>query len=489
MPWGVAAAAVGAAGSIYSASQKGSGGSSSSSSAPWAPQQPYLESGFQNAQDLYNQRTAQGPFSGSFYSPANATQLGSANQAAGYASGAGAALPGTTAQTAQTLQGSAGQYVNNAQSLAANGAGSLNGSLTGVLQNYATGQTPVGGVSSPLSSALQTAAINGTQSLSAGQGNLQAAATNALSNQTGQTIANANQYANNPTLNAQIKAAEQPVLQTLNESTVPGLNRAASEGGNLNSSRAGMAEAMANRDAATQVGNIDATMRGNAYNNGLSLAAQQQEAGTNAAISAGSAQANSGASLGLGVGNQQLTQAGLTASTQLGAANSGLASQLGSQSLNANTRLGANSQLGSGVNVGVNAATQAGTQAAGNLAIGQAAGGVAQADQNAQLQNAYNMWQQQNGSYQQGLLNSYMGAVNTGNGGTSTTTSNLPTNYLGNAVGGALGGAALTAQGGPFSNLWGSGGSNGVGTAGYADNAALTAAMNPSTPGAYGPAY
>ena len=431
--------------------------SSSSSSAPWAPQQPYLQSGFQNAQDLYNQRSAQGPYQGSLYSNANQTQLGSAQQAANYAMGQGGQLAGTTANTAQTLQGGAQDYMGNAQRIAAGGAGQLNGGLMNTLQGYGTGQISAGGVSSPLSGALQNAAMQGAHSITSGQGNLQAAAMRGLQDNTGQTISSANQYANNPAIDAQIKAAEQPVLQTLNESTVPGLNRQASMGGNLNSSRAGMAEAMANRDAASQIANIEGSMRGNAYNNGLSLAAQQQEAGTNAALAAGSSQVNSGANLGLGVGNQQISQAALNANTQLSAANSGLSQQLGSQALNANTMLGANAQLGNGVNAGVGAASQAGNQAAGNLAIGQAAGSVSQNDQNAQLANNYQMWQNQNGSYQQGLLNNYMGNVSGNYGGTSnsTSTTQQPQNVLGGLVGTGLAGASLFGSGGALSGMFG----------------------------------
>lgn len=454
--WVGAGAAVLGAGSSLLGGGSGSGGSSQTDNAPWSAQQPYLTQGFQNAQDLYDQRTAQNPngYTGSLYSPINDIQTSNANAAAYNAGGVGQNLYNTTGQTAQTLQSGAGNYMNNATNLAANGVGGINPAYTNTQSGYATGALQAQGPTAGLSSALNSAGISGAQAIQNGQSTLQNAAATAGQDQTGNTINSAGQYMNNGVLNGQIAAAQQTNNDTLNEVTTPGLNRAASMGGNLNSSRAGMAEAMANRDTANANANIDATMRGNAYNNGLSLAAQQQEAGVNQQIAAGTAQANNGASTALGTAGLQQNQGQFNATTQLGAANAGAATQLGNLGLNAQTQLGANAQLGSGVNSGVNAANSAGTQAQQNLITGQTAGSVLQNDQNAQLQNAYQQWQNQNGSYQQGLLNSYFQAINNGNGGTSTTTSTLPSNTMGNALGGAAAGYGLY-KSGAFSGLFG----------------------------------
>lgn len=106
-------------------------------------------------------------------------------------------------------------------------------------------------------------------------GNADQAITNYLnfanSDATSSNIAAANQYANNPYLNSQIDAANRDVSRTLNEQTLPGIDRQASATGNINSSRAGVAAGVAQRGAADQMADTAATMRSQAYNNGLQL--------------------------------------------------------------------------------------------------------------------------------------------------------------------------------------------------------------------------
>ena len=60
------------------------------------------------------------------------------------------------------------------------------------------------------------------------------------------TMAAANQYATN-NMNPIVNAMMRDPSRQLNEQTLPGINRSASGSGNLNSSRAGVAEALANR--------------------------------------------------------------------------------------------------------------------------------------------------------------------------------------------------------------------------------------------------
>jgi hypothetical protein len=119
------------------------------------------------------------------------------------------------------------------------------------------------------------------------------------------------------------------INQTLTEQTVPGLNRQASMGGALNSSRAGMAEAMANENAAIAMGNADSQIYNNAYNQGLNTAAQQRTAGLNTALSGNLGGLSTNGSLAQGQQNAQIGQNEFGISSQLGAANSGLSNQLG----------------------------------------------------------------------------------------------------------------------------------------------------------------
>jgi len=92
-------------------------------------------------------------------------------------------------------------------------------------------------------------------------------------------IASAQKYADNPYLDAQIDANSRDVTRNLTENELPSIDRAASATGNINSSRAGVAAGIARRGAEDRIGDISATLRGNAYNNGLSLA--QSDRATN----------------------------------------------------------------------------------------------------------------------------------------------------------------------------------------------------------------
>ncbi|OWK31785.1 hypothetical protein [Sphingomonas mucosissima] len=85
-------------------------------------------------------------------------------------------------------------------------------------------------------------------------------------------ITAATAYANNPALQGMIDANARDVTRNLSEDILPGIDRAASATGNINSSRAGVASGIAQRGAADRIADISATLRGNAYDRGLSLA-------------------------------------------------------------------------------------------------------------------------------------------------------------------------------------------------------------------------
>ena len=89
---------------------------------------------------------------------------------------------------------------------------------------------------------------------------------------TASNIAAAGSYAANPYVDQMIDANSRDIGRTLNEQTLPGIDRAASGGGSINSSRAGVAQGIAQRGAADRVGDISAQIRGDAYSQGLTLA-------------------------------------------------------------------------------------------------------------------------------------------------------------------------------------------------------------------------
>lgn len=95
-------------------------------------------------------------------------------------------------------------------------------------------------------------------------------------------IASANAYADNPAINGMIDASSRDVTRNLNENTLPSIDRAASATGNINSSRAGIASGVAQRGAADRIGDISASIRGDAYNRGLSLAQNDRSTNLNA---------------------------------------------------------------------------------------------------------------------------------------------------------------------------------------------------------------
>ncbi len=89
---------------------------------------------------------------------------------------------------------------------------------------------------------------------------------------TAENIKAAGSYADNPYLDGQIDAVNRDVSRSLAEVTLPGIDRAASGTGNMNSSRAGVAAGVAQRGAEDRMADNAAALRGDAYNRGLSLA-------------------------------------------------------------------------------------------------------------------------------------------------------------------------------------------------------------------------
>lgn len=180
---------------------------------PWAPQANQLTNAFTQAQDLYNQKSDSPWYQGELYAQ--------------------------TDPLTQQAVGATGTFVN--------GQGSTN----------ASNLTSAG-----------TSLLDPT----AYQGALSAYSTAAGTDPTQQNITDASAYASNPYLDGQIDAASRDITRNLYENQLPGINSAASGSGNINSTRAGVADGIAMRGAQDQIGDIAATMRGNAYDQGLQLA-------------------------------------------------------------------------------------------------------------------------------------------------------------------------------------------------------------------------
>ena len=129
--------------------------------------------------------------------------------------------------------------------------------------------------------------MNAGQSMMGGIGGAQdyynqAMGQGAVQNQ-GPDMGMAASYANSPYLQDSIDAAAGDVTRNLYENQMPGIAAYSAGSGNLGSSRRGMLEGMATRDAAGRIQGISTDMRNNAWNQGMGYANQiaQQNAGLN----------------------------------------------------------------------------------------------------------------------------------------------------------------------------------------------------------------
>jgi hypothetical protein len=92
---------------------------------------------------------------------------------------------------------------------------------------------------------------------------------------TQQIMDQAGMYANNPYTQGIIDAASRDVSRNLFEQQLPGIDRAATGAGNLNSTRAGVESAIASRGAADRLADISSSIRSQFFGKGLDMAQNQ----------------------------------------------------------------------------------------------------------------------------------------------------------------------------------------------------------------------
>jgi hypothetical protein len=85
-------------------------------------------------------------------------------------------------------------------------------------------------------------------------------------------------YANDPSIQGVIDASNRDTARNLFEGQIPEINRNASATGNINSSRAGAAEAIATRGANDRMADTSAAIRSDAFNRGLDRAESTRRA-------------------------------------------------------------------------------------------------------------------------------------------------------------------------------------------------------------------
>ena len=382
---------------------------SSGSSTPWSVQQPYMQQGFQDAQNLYNQQGSS-PVS-QFDAGLNGVQqaaIGGLEN--GYNNYRSAYTP--VQNEAQDLQYFSPNYGATAYGISANGIGAQSPS-TGVLANYAqTGQLPNGesSIDTGLQNGINSASMNSLGSLASGSSLASQAGSQALNTagNLGTIQSEANAFASNPTLQSEIQSQQAQVQNSLGTQALPAIESASTQTGNVNSSRTGALEGQAITGADLADSNIASQLTANAYNTGASTASSQITNGLNAANYAASDLNNNGSiggSLGINSLGQQINQQQFGVNSQLGAANEAASQDLGYQTANTNAQLSGNQQIGTGLQIGNNATTQFVNGDTGllNTALGAATteqGGQQTADNNQvalaqqpwnQLQNYWNI--------------------------------------------------------------------------------------------------
>ena len=235
---------------------------SSSQSAPWQAQQPYLTQAWQQASNNLNAAN------GNTYSGEQVAQM-TPEQLATFRQMIGAGSDTSSASTATN----AGTTAVNA------GSGALTSALSGL-----TGYSPSGGTDS--------------------------------------NIAAATAYANNPAVDGMVQAAMRDATRQVTEQAMPQLARSSALSGNTMSSKSALAEGVLARGLADKTADTSATIRGNLFYQGLSLAENGRQADNASRLGAltGAASAGTGA---LSAGTNALTGGNAILSSLLGLAATG----------------------------------------------------------------------------------------------------------------------------------------------------------------------
>lgn len=395
----VASAGIGAmsASSSAKAQAKAAEKGQTTTTVPWAEQQPYLIDAWQKAQANFASAQNSPYYQGNLYTGLNDIQKAGLNGVTNWAGTNGGLLAGKTTDAATDALTRGGFFANNA--------------LHGAAGNYGAG---VGADQSGLMGTFGAQALGGTGQLTDG---IWSTLAHAQDDPTKANITAASSYADNPFLQSQIDAALADVTDQLGTGLV-GLNNAASAGGNLNSSRAGAAEAEMRGQAARTIGTLSANMRSDAYKTGLQLAE-------------GARQANAQTNLGALSAGLNFTGQGMNALNSAQAARNG---EIGN-------RLAANGQLAGQTGLGLQAADLSNNIGLNNAGAVLSAGGVYQTDANNQNQANFQQWQGQD-TRSTDLLKRYYEIVGSnGWGGTKTETGAYAGQGAGaSALQGAIGG-------------------------------------------------
>jgi hypothetical protein len=196
----------------------------------------------------------------------------------------------------QTGFDAAGKALTQSQAAAANGApkdytAQFDPALIGQFNNmlgYAN-NTNTGA----LNSAGNTAATSGAAASSGALSKLLGFDPTAQNNPSA-LISQAQQYVAGQNIPDQVKAAMQGATETARDVTMPGIAQNAATSGNSDSSRRGIAEGLVQRGLAEQSANLNNSLSGQAFAQGLGLASNNANANNQGALTAALGAANGG---------------------------------------------------------------------------------------------------------------------------------------------------------------------------------------------------
>lgn len=425
-------AATTAAGAAASATNKPKAqtATTTTNSEPWENQKPFIQQTMADAQSNYQAQGVRGAYQGDTSADMNDLTKAGLDQTVDYANGQGGALASQASDAAGTMLGAAPGFVDRATNIATNGAGPANATASGVLTQAANGQPMTG------PTAAGTAGLDGqTGALSTAQGLVQ----QAQGDPAQRALTTAQGYANDPTVDAQIDAAARDVARNFSEVTMPGLNARASAGGNVNSARAGAAEAVAARGAQDRIADTSAAIRGNAFNTGVQASLTGNAQNNALALGANDQAAGiSGALSGLGESQRQFDT-----STRLGAAETLGQQDTANRALDVNAKLEANAQTGQAALSGFDAAQSAGVLADANAGRSIGAGLAYQTEaQRAAAEEEERYYREY--QFRNGITNDYAALVaNKSFGESKSSATTTPAAAGPGIIQGALGGATL----------------------------------------------
>ncbi len=316
------------------------------SNTPWGPQAEALQFAFDEARKLYSQGAVP-VFTGDRVADLNGAQLDALGSMGNWAAGFGGDIFNTLNANAS---GQAGQW--------------------GGAADWANGTLNGNGVATPVNQGPDMGLVDSLY--------------------------------NSDLVNDQVDAATGRIYDNLYQNQITGINADAAASGNMGSSRAGVAEAMARNGAAQMAGDVSASIVGNAYNNAVN------QAGNVAAQNAS-----------LGMQNNQL---------------------------NANQGMVAAGMLNNMANSGMDNLAMANHVGTGNLTTSLQGGSLLQNQQQNEINADMQLFNEQaNGGWD--LLNRYYGVIGNGNwGGNQTMTTPDQTGNQLLQAGAQLGAAYLLAS-------------------------------------------